>query len=68
MGNPELYVTEQAVKTGATRGDLVSILSGLSAGDEVVSSGVFKLRDGSIVQVNNTVQPGSDENPKPPDS
>lgn len=67
-GKPEVYVTEQAVKTGPTRGDLVSILSGLSAGDEVVSSGVFKLHDGADVQINNTVQPASDENPKPPDS
>ena len=54
------------MKLGATRGDQVSIVSGLKQGDEVVSSGTFKLRSGMPVQVNNTVQPGNENNPNPP--
>jgi membrane fusion protein (multidrug efflux system) len=59
-------VQQQFVKLGATRGDQVSIVSGLKEGDEVVSSGVFKLRSGMPVEVNNTVQPGNETNPNPP--
>jgi membrane fusion protein, multidrug efflux system len=57
---------QQFVKLGPTRGDQVSILSGVKEGDEVVSSGVFKLRPGIAVQVNNSVQPGNEANPAPP--
>ena len=46
---------QQFVKLGAARGDQVAILSGLKPGEEVVTSGVFKLRNGAAVQVNNTV-------------
>jgi membrane fusion protein (multidrug efflux system) len=53
------------VKLGATRGDLVSITEGVKAGETVVSSGVFKLRNGVPVQVNNIVQPTSSAAPKP---
>jgi len=61
-------VRQQIVKLGAERGDLVAIASGLQPGAEVVSSGVFKLRNGVAVQVNNETQPGSDPAPKPEDS
>ena len=57
---------QQFVKLGPSRGDQVSIVSGLKEGDEVVSSGVFKLRSGIPVQVNNSVQPGNEANPNPP--
>ena len=43
-------------------------LSGLKAGEEVVTSGVFKLRNGAAVQVNNKVQPGNNPTPKPENS
>lgn len=59
-------VQQQIVKLGPSRGDQVSVLSGIKAGDEVVSSGVFKLRSGMAVQVNNSVQPGNEANPNPP--
>jgi membrane fusion protein (multidrug efflux system) len=59
-------VQQQFVKLGPSRGDQVSIVSGLKEGDEVVSSGVFKLRSGIPVQVNNSVQPGNEANPNPP--
>ena len=61
-------VRQQFVKVGPSRGDQVAITSGLNAGDEVVTSGVFKLRNGAAVQVNNKVQPGNNPAPKPEDS
>ena len=65
-GKPAAEVQQQFVKTGPNRGDQVSIISGIKEGDEVVSSGVFKLRSGIAVQVNNSVQPDNDPNPSPP--
>ena len=59
---------QQFVKLGRSRGDQVAVLSGLKSGDEVVTSGVFKLRSGAVVEVNNAVQPGNDPAPKPQDS
>src|SRR3989454_708974 len=61
-------VRQQFVKVGASRGDQVAIVSGVNLGDEVVTSGVFKLRNGAAVQVNNKVQPGNNPSPKPEDS
>ena len=61
-------VSQQYVKVQGSRGDQVAIISGLKAGDEVVTSGVFKLRNGAAVQVNNKVQPGNNPAPKPEDS
>jgi membrane fusion protein (multidrug efflux system) len=60
-------VRQQFVKLGGTRGDQVAILSGVKPGEEVVTSGVFKLRTGAAVLVNNTVQPGNNPAPKPED-
>jgi len=61
-------VRQQFVKIEGSRGDQVAIVSGVNAGDEVVTSGVFKLRNGAAVQVNNKVQPGNNPAPKPEDS
>lgn len=61
-------VRQQFVKIEGSRGDQVAVVSGINPGDEVVSSGVFKLRNGAPVQVNNTVQPGNSPNPKPEES
>jgi membrane fusion protein (multidrug efflux system) len=61
-------VRQQFVKLGATRGDQVAIVSGLQPGDEVVTSGAFKLRTGAAVLVDNSVQPGMSPAPKPEDS
>ncbi len=59
---------QQFVKLGRSRGDQVAVLSGLKPGQEIVTSGVFKLRPGAVVEVNNAVQPGNDPAPKPQDS
>jgi membrane fusion protein (multidrug efflux system) len=67
-GKPYRGVRQQFVKPGAARGDQVAVLSGINPGDEVVTSGVFKLRNGAAVLVNNTVQPGNDPAPTPQDN
>jgi RND family efflux transporter, MFP subunit len=61
-------VTEQFVKLGQSKGDLTAIVSGLKPGDEVVTSGVFRLRSGGAIIVNNKTTPGSDVSPTPSDS
>ena len=61
-------VRQQFVTLGGARGDQVAIVAGVSPGDEVVTSGVFKLRNGAAVRVNNTVQPANDPTPSPTDS
>jgi membrane fusion protein (multidrug efflux system) len=61
-------VVQQFVKLGASQGDQVTILSGVKPGDEVVTSGVFKLRSHSPVMINNSVKPGDELNPNPPDT
>jgi membrane fusion protein (multidrug efflux system) len=67
-GVPYRGVQQQFVKLGASRGDQVAVVSGLKPGQEVVSSGAFKLRTGAAVEVNNAVQPGNNPAPKPQDS
>jgi membrane fusion protein (multidrug efflux system) len=61
-------VRQQFVKLGSARGDQVAILTGLKPGEEVVTSGVFKLRPGAAVVVNNKVQPGNSPAPSPEDT
>jgi membrane fusion protein, multidrug efflux system len=61
-------VRQQFVKLGAARGDQIVIVSGVKAGDEVVTSGVFKLRNGAAVQINNSVRPANNPAPKPENS
>jgi membrane fusion protein (multidrug efflux system) len=56
------------VRIGEARGDFVSITEGLKAGDVVVSTGVFKLRNGMPVVINNDLAPKPQLNPKPMDS
>jgi len=61
-------VRQQFVKLGGGRGDQVAVLSGVKPGEEIVTSGIFKLRNGAAVQVNNKTQPGNNPAPKPEDS
>lgn len=67
-GNSYRGVRQQVVKIEGSRGDQVAVVSGLNPGDQVVSSGVFKLRNGAPVVVNNTVTPSNSTTPKPEDS
>lgn len=61
-------VRQQFVKLAGARGDQVAVVSGVEAGQEVVTSGVFKLRNGAAVRVHNEIQPGNDPAPKPEDN
>jgi membrane fusion protein (multidrug efflux system) len=53
------------VTLGPARGDQIAVLSGIKPGDEIVTSGVFKLRNGAAVLVNNKVTPGNSPQPNP---
>jgi len=67
-GKPQLVVRQTFVTTGATRGDQVAVLKGIKEGDEIVTAGQMKLRNGVGIVVNNTVAPSNDANPKPVDN
>ena len=67
-GRPELIVRQQIVRTGRARGDLLSVVSGLKAGERIVSSGIFKLRNGMSVVENNSLTPKSEATPHPADN
>ena len=61
-------VRQQFVKLGGSRGDQIGVLSGIKAGDEVVTSGVFRLRNGAAVVVNNKIRPANNPRPRPENS
>jgi membrane fusion protein (multidrug efflux system) len=65
---PGKAVRQQFVRLGEKRGDYVSVMSGLKEGETIVSTGVFKLRNGQAVIVNNTLSPEFNLAPKPEDS
>jgi membrane fusion protein (multidrug efflux system) len=61
-------VRQQIVRLGPARGDQIAVVSGIKSGDEIVTSGLFKLRNGAKVEVNNKVKPGNNSAPKPENS
>lgn len=64
--SPDALVVEQTfVTTNGTRGDQIAVLTGIKEGDEVVTSGQLKLKNGAPVKVDNSVQPADSPNPKP---
>jgi membrane fusion protein (multidrug efflux system) len=63
-----LVVRQQFVRTGRARGDFVSVEAGLKPGERVVSSGLFKLRNGMPVVINDEIAPKASEKPQPSDS
>ncbi len=65
---PQLVLSQKFIRTGVTRGDFVSVESGLKPGERIASSGVFKLRNGMPVVENNDLAPKAAEAPKPSDS
>jgi membrane fusion protein (multidrug efflux system) len=67
-GKPYRGVEQRFVQLGPRRGDQVSIVSGLKPGEEVVTSGGFKLRSGAAVLIDNRLAPPNDPSPKPEDS
>ena len=66
-GKPILVARQSFVTVGDTRGDQIAILGGIKEGEMIVTSGQLKLKNGSTVIINNTVQPSNDIAPKPVD-
>jgi membrane fusion protein (multidrug efflux system) len=67
-GKESQVLRQQFVRIGDARGDFVAVTQGLKAGQTVVSTGVFKLRNGMAVTVNNDLAPKPELNPKPADT
>ena len=67
-GKETQTIRQQFVKIGEARGDLISIVDGLKANETIVGTGVFKLRNGMAVTINNDLAPKSQEKPNPVDS
>jgi len=65
---PATIVKQIFVKTGSKVGDFVAVLEGLKDGDEVVSVGQMKLRNGSAIQIDNTQVPAASLVPTPSES
>ena len=63
-----LILRQQFVRTGEARGDFVAVTEGLKEGEQIVSTGVFKLRNGLNVVVDNALSPHPELNPHPADS
>ncbi|HEY7774306.1 MAG TPA: efflux RND transporter periplasmic adaptor subunit [Marinagarivorans sp.] len=66
-GEKTLMATQQFVQLGEARGDFVEVLEGLDKGAVVATAGLFKLRNGAPVAVNNDVQLDYERNPNPAD-
>ncbi len=67
-GSAGKVVEARNVKLGPSRGDQVSIVSGVKVGDQIVTSGLFKLQNAMPVQISNGVQPGNELTPTVPDT
>lgn len=67
-GKESEVIRQQFVRVGEARGDFVSIKTGLKAGETIVGSGVFKLRNGMAVTIDNKLAPKPELNPTPVDS
>jgi membrane fusion protein (multidrug efflux system) len=65
QGETQLVAQTRFVQTGDTRGDQVAILSGISIGEQVVTAGQIKLRNGSRIVIDNTVAVSNQPNPMP---
>jgi membrane fusion protein (multidrug efflux system) len=64
-GQSQQVLRQQFVRLGEQRGDFVEVRSGLEAGQMVVSTGVFKLRNGMAVAVDNSLAPEFNLTTKP---
>ena len=67
-GKDSLVIRQQFIRTGETRGDFVAVTEGLKEGDEIVSTGVFKMRNGMNVAVDNNLAPKAEISPTPTNS
>jgi membrane fusion protein, multidrug efflux system len=67
-GKESQTIRQQFVRVGEARGDFVAITEGLKANETIVSTGVFKLRNGMPVTINNDLAPKPQVNPTPADT
>ncbi|QBB71250.1 efflux RND transporter periplasmic adaptor subunit [Pseudolysobacter antarcticus] len=67
-GKDKFVAKQVFVNTGGTRGDQVTVLDGVKEGDEVVTSGQVKLRNGSTILINNSITPSNNPNAQPKDN
>jgi membrane fusion protein (multidrug efflux system) len=67
-GKTVKQVQMTTVRLGETRGDFVAVTTGLKAGQTIASSGVFKLRNGAAVAIDNSLAPDAQAAPRPPNS
>jgi membrane fusion protein (multidrug efflux system) len=64
-GQPAKVLRQQFVRLGEKRGDFAAVVSGLKEGETVVSTGVFKLRNGQAVVIDNSLTPEFKLEPQP---
>jgi len=64
-GKEQLVARQVFVTTGDARGDQIAIVKGVDAGLTVVTAGQMKLRNGSPLNINNSVQVSDEANPRP---
>jgi membrane fusion protein, multidrug efflux system len=64
-GKPAKVARQQFVRAGESRGDFIAIADGVKPGQEVVSAGAFKLRNGAGVVVNNDIKVEPQLAPRP---
>jgi membrane fusion protein (multidrug efflux system) len=67
-GQSVKQVQMTTVRLGETRGDFIAVTNGLKAGQTIATSGVFKLRNGSHVAIDNSLAPDAQAAPRPPNS
>ncbi|PYI76168.1 MAG: efflux transporter periplasmic adaptor subunit [Verrucomicrobia bacterium] len=67
-GKESQTIRQQFVRVGEARGDFIAITEGLKPNETIVSTGVFKLRNGMAVTVNNELAPQPQVNPTPADT
>ena len=67
-GKVTQVLRQQFVRLGRTVGDFVAIVDGIKEGQQIVTTGVFKLRNGAAVVIDNKLAPAASLTPKPSDS
>jgi membrane fusion protein (multidrug efflux system) len=66
-GQATTVARQKFIRAGERRGDFVAVASGLAAGETVVTSGAFKLRNGAAIAVNDALAPDAEVAPRPRD-
>lgn len=67
-GQARFVARQSFVTTGDSRGDQIAVLQGVKEGEQVVTAGQLKLRNGVPVFINNKILPSNDAKPITPDN